>query len=644
MILDCHNIDLSFGENEVLKKVSFHIEENEKAALVGINGAGKTTLLRIITGESSADGGSVTFRKGSSFGYLAQYQDTASENTIFDELMLVKKDTLSAEERMRELEEMMKDADGERLASLYSEYDRLKSSFEDENGYAVKSEVTGILKGLGFREKDFGARINELSGGQKTRVFLGKLLLQKPDIIFLDEPTNHLDIDSVIWLENYLSSFRGACIIVSHDRYFLDRTVTKVIELENGRASVYMGNYTAFSMKKARLREAALKAYYNQQREIKHQKEVIEKLKSFNREKSVKRAESREKQLGKIELLEKPQELDDQMRLSLTPDIESGLEVLHVEHLSKSFGEKHLFREIGFDIKRGEHIALIGANGTGKTTILKILNRLVPPDTGMIRIGANVHIGYYDQEQQRLSPDKTIFQEIYDTWPKLTGTRIRNMLAAFLFTGDDVFKYIRDLSGGERGRVSLAKLMLSECNFLILDEPTNHLDTASKEILENAVRHYAGTVLLVSHDRYFINRTAHRILELTSSGLAAYNGNYDYYLEHRGNPDFSGSSGIAVGDDSDAAAGKASSSSKEEYAIRKEQNALARKRKNQLDHTMSRLSEIEKELAELDSMLLDENIATDPAELVKISERQQALTAEQDELMELWMELESEEN
>ncbi len=533
MILSCSHVSKSFGTDVVLNDISFHIEENEKAAIVGINGAGKSTLLKIIVGELPSDQGFVTLARGKTMGYLAQHQDLASHQTIYGELLEVKRAVLDMEERIRSLEIEMQSAQGQKLDQMFETYTRLTHQFELENGYGCQSEIIGVLKGLGFSEEDFNREISTLSGGQKTRVSLGKLLLSRPDIILLDEPTNHLDMKSIAWLENYLLNYKGAVIIVAHDRYFLDKVATKIIELDQGQGMVFLGNYTSYSQKKAQVREAKMKAYLNQQQEIRHQEEVIAKLKSFNREKSIKRAESREKMLSKIEVLEKPSEVNDEMALCLKPDILSGNDVITIRNLSKSFGDNHLFSHIDIDIKRGERVSVIGDNGTGKTTLLKIINQMLPADSGQITLGTRVHIGYYDQDHQVLHMEKTLFDELQDTYPDLTNTRVRNVLAAFLFTGDDVFKRIGDLSGGERGRVSLAKLMLSNANFLILDEPTNHLDITSKEILEHALNQYTGTVLYVSHDRYFINRTATRILELTGETFINYIGNYDYYLEKR---------------------------------------------------------------------------------------------------------------
>ena len=531
MVLSCHNISKAFLENRVLENVGFHIEDYEKAAIVGINGAGKTTLLRILVGEMEPDAGAVTLSRGKTLGYLAQDGAVDTANTIYEEVLSVKQELIDLERRIRECELAMQAKEGSALEALMKQYGSLTHAFETGGGYSYKSEITGVLKGLGFAEEEFGKSVSTLSGGQKTRVALGKLLLRRPDLIVLDEPTNHLDMNSIAWLETYLMNYKGAVIIVSHDRYFLDRIATKVIEIDQTRSTVFSGNYSDYAVKKEQLRAAAITAYLNQQREIRHQEEVIEKLRSYNTEKSVRRAESRAKLLEKMDVLEKPTEVRTDMRIRLTPRKQSGNDVLTVEKLGKAFGRQLLFENVDFEIKRGEHVAVIGDNGTGKTTLLKILNRVLPPDSGSFRLGMNVEIGYYDQEHHVLHGEKTLFEEISDDYPYLNNTEIRNILAAFLFTGDDVFKHIGDLSGGERGRVSLAKLMLGNANFLILDEPTNHLDIASKEILEDALNNYDGTVLYVSHDRYFINRTAHRILDLTAQRFVNYIGNYDYYLE-----------------------------------------------------------------------------------------------------------------
>ena len=634
MILACQNIEKSFDGELLLHDVNFHIEEREKAALIGINGAGKSTLLKIIVGEISPDEGQVILAKGKTIGYLAPHQEISSQLSIYDSLLDMKQHVLDMERGMRELEEEMKHAEGENLSRIMESYSRLTQKFEQENGYAYKSEITGVLKGLGFEEKDFDKMVSTLSGGQKTRVALGRLLLSSPDIILLDEPTNHLDMESISWLETYLLNYPGAVFIVSHDRYFLDKVVTKIIELDNTKATVFSGNYSAYSEKKAQLRKAAYQAYLNQQQEIKHQEEVIAKLRQFNREKSIRRAESREKMLEKIEVLEKPTETDAAMRISLKPRITSGNDVLTVEHLSKSFPSLPLFKDLNFTVKRGEKVAIIGNNGTGKTTILKILNHLLSPDEGSFRLGSKVHIGYYDQEHHVLHMEKTVFEEISDDYPKLTNTEIRNLLAAFLFTGDDVFKPISALSGGERGRVSLAKLMLSEANFLILDEPTNHLDIISKEILEDALNNYEGTVLYVSHDRYFINRTATRILELTNQKLVNYIGNYDYYLEKKEEL-----TSIYAPEIQEEKAREKTSSTKLDWQQKKEEQARIRKRENELKKTEKAIEDLESRDKEIDEELAKQEIATDPSKCIPLSSEKAEIAQKLEVLYEKWEEL-----
>ena len=638
MILSCQNLSKAFNEKPILKDVSFHIEEHDKAAIVGINGVGKTTLLRIIVGELPADSGIVTLKKEASFGYLAQNQNVNSENTIYEELLSVKAPVIAMEKQLREMEEKMHTVNGSELDSLMENYARLNHQFELENGYAYQSEIGGVLKGLGFAEEDFGKPISTLSGGQKTRVALSKLLLKKPELIILDEPTNHLDLNAIAWLENYLLNYKGAVLTVSHDRYFLDRFAGKIIEIDQTKATTFLGNYTAYAAKKEILRTAARNAYLNQQQEIRHQEAVIEKLKSFNREKSIKRAESREKMLNKIEVLEKPTEARADIHMTLTPRCQSGNDVLHIEHLAKSFDDLSLFQDISMDIKRGEHVAIIGDNGTGKTTILKIINDLVPADSGTITLGTNVHIGYYDQEHHVLHPDKTLFDEISDEYPSLTGTQIRNTLAAFLFTGDDVFKLIRDLSGGERGRVSLAKLMLSESNFLILDEPTNHLDIASKEILEDAVNAYEGTVLYVSHDRYFINRTASRILELSGGQLTGFLGNYDYYLEKKTGDLPNGDLAVK---NTVSKAPAPPSEGMQDWKAQKEQQAKQRKKENDIRKCEEEIAKLEEKDKQLDNeMALPEN-ATNVAKLQELTKEKESISAKLEELYEKWETLEA---
>ncbi len=632
MILSCQNISKAFIENKVLENISFHIEDYEKTAIVGINGAGKTTLLRIIVGEMQADSGLVTLSRDKTMGYLAQNSAVDTANTIYDELLSVKQALIELEEEMRRCETDMKHVEGSALEGLMKQYTALTHSFEIGGGYTYKSEIVGVLKGLGFQEAEFTKSVSTLSGGQKTRVALGKLLLQKPDLIILDEPTNHLDMNSITWLETYLLNYKGAVIIVSHDRYFLDRIATKVVEIDQTRATTFLGNYSDYAVKKEQLRVAAWNAYLNQQREIKHQEEVIEKLRSFNREKSIKRAESRVKMLDKIEVLEKPTEARTDMKLKLTPYMPSGNDVLTVEGLSKAFGTHQLFSDVSFELKRGEHVAIIGDNGTGKTTLLKILNELLPADSGTFRLGSNVEIGYYDQEHHVLHSEKTLFEEISDDYPYLGNTEIRNVLAAFLFTGEDVFKRIRDLSGGERGRVSLAKLMLSNANFLILDEPTNHLDIMSKEILEDAINGYEGTVLYVSHDRYFINKTAHRILDLTAQQLVNYIGNYDYYLEKHDTV----MANISPASTSPIIEKKEVSEVKQDWKAQKEAQARLRKKENDLKKCEEKIASLEARMQEIDEEMSDPAIGTQVLKLQDLAKEQAAINEQLEKLYEEW--------
>ncbi|HIS81043.1 MAG TPA: ABC-F type ribosomal protection protein [Candidatus Scatomonas merdavium] len=639
MILACQNIAKSFASADVLRDITFHIEEHEKAALIGVNGAGKSTLLKIITGEMAPDGGQITLSRGATLGYLAQHQNINGDRTIYEEVLDAKQDILDMEREMRRLEARMKTASGSELEGLMDTYTRLTHSFELSNGYACQSEVTGVLKGLGFSEEDFQKELSTLSGGQKTRVALGRLLLTRPDVLLLDEPTNHLDMASITWLETYLMNYPGAVLIVSHDRYFLDRIVTRVIEIESGKSMTFPGNYTVYSEKKAVVRRAEYNAWMNQQQEIRHQEAVIEKLKSFNREKSIRRAESREKMLDKIELLEKPSAPAADMHIHLTPRITSGNDVLTVTELSKSYPGQPLFRNQSFEIHRGERVAIIGNNGTGKTTILKIINGLVKPDGGNVALGAKVHIGYYDQEHQVLHMEKTIFEEISDAYPSMTQTEIRNVLAAFLFTGDEVFQPISTLSGGERGRVSLAKLMLSEANFLILDEPTNHLDIVSKEILEDALREYTGTVLYVSHDRYFINRTATRILELTGETLVNYIGNYDYYLEKKEEltkayvP--SANAGVSAGDSKEPEQ-PAVSAAQQDWKAQKEAQARQRKKENDLRKLEERIAALEERDRAIDEEFNLPETGTDLPRCQALSREKAEIAEELEGLYEEW--------
>lgn len=647
MILACQKITKAFGGDTILNDISFLINEGEKAALIGINGAGKTTLLKVITGEYEADGGEVVLQRGATMGYLSQVIDVTSRRTIYEEMLDAKKDIITMEQDIRELEKAISHLSGEELEKAMEKYSQLTDRFEKSNGYAWKSEIVGVLKGLGFTEAEFDTPIHTLSGGQKTRVALSRILLTRPDIILLDEPTNHLDMDAIRWLETFLGNYRGAVLIVSHDRYFLDRVVSKVIEIENGNSQTFLGNYSRYAEKKKAQRDAQMKQYLNQQQEIQHQEEVIAKLRSFNREKSIRRAESREKMLDKMELVDKPVVLNSRMRISLEPEIISGNDVLTIEHLSKSFDNKPLFKNLNLSIRRGEVVGLLGANGTGKTTLLKIINRHLRPDGGKIHYGAKVSIGYYDQEQHVLNDEKTIFDEISDAYPKLTNTRIRNVLAAFLFTGDRVFQKIGTLSGGEKGRVSLAKLMLSNANFLILDEPTNHLDIQSREILEDAINDYEGTVFYVSHDRYFINQTATRILDLSPEGIVNYKGNYTYYLEQKeaGNIEADSDSVLGSlevsGEDADKKAEPAISS-KEDWKRSREEAARQRKRANELKKTEADISRLEEENESIKEEMNNPDIASNVSRLMELSRKYEENEEALLELYDKWEELSEE--
>lgn len=642
MILSCQNISKSYGTDKILCNISFHIEENEKAAVVGINGAGKSTLLKMIMKQERPDTGEVTLAKDRTIGYLAQYQDVSGQRTIYEEVLDSRHDIIEMEGKLRCMETEMNTLSGAELERLLATYHKLNHEFEQANGYAYRSEVTGILKGLGFSEEEFNKKMSELSGGQKTRVSLGKLLVTKPNILLLDEPTNHLDIESIRWLETFLMNYKGAVLIVSHDRYFLDRVVTKVIEIFQHKGYVYQGNYTAYAKKKAAARAALIKQYCNQQREIKHQEEVIAKLRSFNREKSIRRAESREKLLDKIERIERPVEDNTEIRLILEPNVLSGNDVLTVDGLSKTFDFRQLFSGIHFEVKRGERVALIGNNGTGKTTILKIINQLVPPDAGTVTLGSNVHIGYYDQEHQQLAMKKTIFDEIADAYPNLNNTKIRNVLAAFLFTADDVYKRIEDLSGGERGRVALAKLMLSDANFLILDEPTNHLDITSKEILEEALKSYTGTVLFVSHDRYFINQTATRILELTGKSIVNYIGNYDYYLEKH--DQMTASSVIQSNENKSSEKEEKTAGQKMNWQTQKAEQARLRKLENALKKAEEKIADLEAQIAAINEECVKPEIAVNPVRLEELTKKQSKYQEELDQQYEIWENLSMELN
>lgn len=630
MILACKQIQKTFGINTILDNITFHVEEREKAAIVGVNGAGKTTLFKILTGEMGADKGEIYLKKDASLAYLAQNQQIDTEKTIWQEMMTVFEKIHQQEQNLREMENKMSSLSGKDLSDHIKKYAQAQQNFEHNDSYSYESRIKGVLKGLGFLEEDYNLPICQLSGGQKTRVYLSKLLLLKPDILLLDEPTNHLDISSIQWLEDFLKGYQGTVLLISHDRYFLDKIVTKVIEIENKKSSVYEGNYTFYSKQKEINRQIQQKAYEVQQKEIKHQEDVIKTLRAFNREKSIKRAESREKALERMEKVEKPENLPTKMRLRLTPKITSGNDVLKAEDLKKSFDTLQLFQNVNFDIKRGEKVAIIGPNGVGKSTLFKILLGKVRQDTGEIKIGTNVHIGYYDQEQQELEESKTIFQEIADAYPTMESGKIRNILAAFVFTGDDIYKTISSLSGGEKGRISLAKIMLSNANLLMLDEPTNHLDMYSKEILEDAINCYEGTVIYISHDRYFINKTAQKILELTPNGVNQYLGNYQYYLEKKQEQEQNNKTETKQ-------VTYTVSEGKADWLKQKEQQAQERKAAAKVNKVEQEIEQTETKIKELDAMLFE--IHADFSKAQELFEQKTQLEEQLEQLYEKWEEL-----
>ncbi|MQN00702.1 MAG: ABC transporter ATP-binding protein [Lachnospiraceae bacterium] len=633
MILSVSNLTKRFGEKVVFEDLSFQIREHEHAAIVGNNGCGKSTLLKVIVGEEPADSGSVVFAKDSNYGYLAQYQDADYPGTIWDYVYHAREDIIEMDQNLHRMESDMKTVSGDDLTKLMDSYQKLSHQFMLADGESYVSRVGGTLKGLGFTEDDFQKTMTELSGGQKTRVALSKLLVTNPDLLLLDEPINHLDLRSIEWLENFLMNYNGAVVIVAHDRYFLDRTVTRCIDLSDLKAHDYKGNYTEFMRQKDLFLLSREREYEKQQKKIEHEEKVIEKLQSFNREKSIRRAESRKKVLEKIDRIEKPQEMDHSMKLSLQPISTSGNDVLTVEHLSKAFDGNQIFSDISFEVKRGEKVALIGDNGIGKSTILKIINNIFPADSGKIKIGTGVTIGYYDQEQHGFNEDNTLFDEMHDAYPTLNNTRIRNVLAAFLFREDEVFKQIRDLSGGERGRVSLAKLMLAGDNFLILDEPTNHLDMDSKEILEHALNNYEGTVLYVSHDRYFVNQTADRILELKSDGMHEYLGNYDYYLSKR--DDIKTDFGLPDDTAEDRQEEKPQSSA-DDWKKQKEEARARQKKEREIKNIEEQIEDLETEKSGIESQFADPQIAKNSAKLNELTAQLKTLDDSLKKLYDKW--------
>ena len=640
MLLQLKDIQKSIGVEEILTSVSFIIEEKEKVALVGVNGAGKTSVFRVITGEWQADEGAISKPTGMKIGYLPQLNDENSatgscggqhasgekENlTLYQVLDSVNEPLKKMESEIRDLETAMGALTDQKLEDALKRYDTLSIRFEESGGYETTSRLKGVLRGLGFEEWQWEQPFEQLSGGQRTRAMLGKLLLERSDLLLLDEPTNHLDIESVMWLEEYIRNLNSAVLLISHDRYFMDKTVTKTIEIENKKSIVYNGNYSYFVNKKANDRALAEKHFAEQQKVIKHHEEVIKTLRSYKTEAAIIRAKSREKLLDKIERVDAPAQDPDIMRLRLKPRINSGNDVLFAEDISMGFGDLKLFTDVNFQITKGDKTALIGANGIGKTTLLKILVGEYLPLTGKIREGVNVRVGYYDQSHafDESSIQKTIFQELADTYPRLTQTEIRTTLAAFMFIGDDVFKPISALSGGERGRVQMSKIMLAGANFLVLDEPTNHLDLFSKEILEEALREFTGTVIFISHDRYFINNTATRILELTASGLVSYEGNYDYYIEKKATQN-------------DTTPVPEATSTKEDYLRKKEQESQTRKKKSKIEKLEAEISKTEDRISQCDTQLADDETGRNAEAVQSIFEEKTALEEKLTILYEEW--------
>lgn len=634
MLLNVSHIFKSFGEDGIIKDATFTVDEGSKVAIVGNNGTGKSTLLKIIVGDLPADSGEVTLKKDATMGYLAQYQEDSFGSSILDTVLSAREDLLSMEKRLSDMEMEMSNLDSKDAATFMENYHKIQHQFDLLGGYTFRSEAVGILKGLGFEGDDLNKSMNELSGGQKTRVSLGRLLASSPDLLLLDEPINHLDLNSIVWLEGYLSSYKGAVVIVAHDRYFLDKIVDHVVDLSYGRTSVYTGNYTAFSEQKALYQLTYERSYEKQQKEIEHQKAVIEKLQSFNREKSIKRAESRKKMLDKIDIMDAPDKDMPRMRLTLEVEKESGKDVLDFSHVTKSYDDKNIFTDLSFEVHKGDRIAILGDNGTGKTTILKCINGLTDFESGEIRFGANVTVGYYDQEQQGLTESNTIFSELHDAYPYLTETQVRNTLAAFMFTEDDVFKRISELSGGERGRVSLAKLMLSKSNLLILDEPTNHLDMDSKEMLEEALNEYDGTLLYVSHDRYFVNRTANMILELSDGHLTKYLGNYDDYIAKK--EQLSAANVASIQEsvvDSNATAAKL------DFKEQKRIEAEKRKLQNKISKIEEEIEKLEEKKAKIQDEFLKPENMTNSAKLNELTAEQNEIDSKLEDLYSQWEEL-----
>lgn len=638
IILSCKDLCKSFGIDEILKNVNFSINEGDRVGLIGANGEGKSTLFKILTKQLSKDSGEIFLDSHKTLGYLSQHLDLVSSNTIFDEMLLVFSYLTDCEKRLEKLEAKMNEPYDENNASyhekLIKDYTNCQETYNLRGGFTYKGEINRVLKGLGFTEEDLHKEINTLSGGQKTRVALCKLLLGNPDILLLDEPTNHLDLDAIAWLEDYLVSYKGTVLVISHDRFFLDKTTMKTYQIINGHVNCYNAPYTKYLTLREKDYENQLKAFNLQQNEIERQEKIIEKFRSFNREKSIKAAESREKALDKIDRLDEPDKEQKPSKIAFEALVKSGFDVLHIENLSKSFHDKHLFSNLSMDLKRGEKIALIGENGRGKTTLLKIIMDKVKADSGTKILGENVNVGYYDQEQSDLSLDKNIFDEVHDYFPHLTNTQVRSALGAFLFKGDDVFKPISKLSGGEKCRINLLKLMLSKSNLLLLDEPTNHLDIPSREALEDAILSYDGTLIVISHDRYFLNKVINRIMELQENGILEYLGNYNYYLEKKDKPQRFEEYEIQTNGKTKTQINGDKKKKRDEIKAEKNKQLAIKK----LEGTISKCEE---NLQELQESLCHENIYSNPEESIRVNKEIKDLENKIELLYEEWEEISS---
>lgn len=634
IVLSCNNISKAYIVDNIIENISFTINDNEKIGLIGLNGAGKTTLFNVLTGELEYDSGEIIIPKNKKISYLKQNTKIESDKTIFEEMLSMFDDIISMENELRQLEvEISKftehDEDG-MLSNLMDKYTHLNEKFVELDGFSYKSHIRGVLKGLSFNEEDFSKPINILSGGQKTRVMLAKLLLERADILLLDEPTNHLDIEAIAWLEKYLNSFNGAVIIISHDRYFLDNIVNRIMLLENKNIRMYNGNYSEFMVKRKIEIEQAIKKFEEYEKEVERQEEIINRLHAYGSKRNIRQAFSRQKTLDKIKKSERPNYENKKLKLRFSPKLRSGLDILKVENLSKAYDENIIFSSISFNVYRGEKIGIIGPNGIGKSTLLKIIAGKIESNTGIVETGHFVNIGYYDQEQTHLNLENTVIDEIWDDNPKFNYYDIRSLLAQFLFTGDDLFKIISDLSGGEKGRLSLLKLMLSESNFLLMDEPTNHLDIDSKEILEDALSNYDGTVLVVSHDRYFLNKLCTRIIDMTNEGLTEYLGNYDYYLEKKAELEQS---------DDEIIVSRTKTQINAERKKDRELRLEKKKKEKEIKDIEEKIENNENELALLEEKLCQQSTYNDKTLLKNINEKIQALKAENEELYILWSDI-----